>query len=141
MATSGTEGIRPGSGAEDFFAEVEESGTLPRGVDVRDAASGVLCTLALRLTAGEAGDFFSSLPPGLRTVVQTCQVHRDTPSQLFGREEFVRKVAHHCGIREDQAAPLVRTVLYAVRRRLPEGEVRGVEGQLPKDLKELWLGA
>jgi uncharacterized protein (DUF2267 family) len=32
-------------------------------------------------------------------------------------------------------------VLAAVRRRLPEGEVHGVEGQLPKELKELWLGA
>ncbi len=135
------EGIRPGTSADDFFAEVEGSGTLPPGVDARDAASGVLCTLALRLSAGEAGDFFDSLPAGLKSVVRSCAVHRDTPSQLFGKEEFVRKVAHHCGIREDQAGPLARTVLDAVRRRLPEGEVHGVEGQLPKDLKELWLGA
>lgn len=141
MATGGTEGIRPGSGAEDFFAEVEGSGNLPAGVDVRDAASGVLCTLALRLSAGEAGDFFDALPPGLRSVVATCSLHRDTASQLFGREEFIRKVAHHCRIREDQAEPLARTVLHAVRRRLPEGEIHGVEGQLPKELKEFWLGA
>jgi uncharacterized protein (DUF2267 family) len=141
MATSGTEGIQPGSGADEFFRELQESGTLPAGVDARDAASGVLCTLALRLSAGEAGDFFDSLPPGLRGVVQSCSLHRDTASQLFGRDEFLRKIAHHCGIRVEEAGPLARTVLAAVRRRLPEGEVHGVEGQLPKELKELWLGA
>lgn len=140
MATIGSEGVGPAPGSE-FFAEIEESGTLPAGVDVRDAASGVLCTLALRISAGEAGDFFDSLPSGLRGLLRSCSLHRDTPSQLFGRDEFVRKVAHHCRIAEEQAAPLARTVLHAVRRRLPEGEIHGVEGQLPKDLKEFWLEA
>lgn len=138
--TQGQEAV--GAESQRLFSEIETSGALPEGVDARSAVGGVLCTLALRLTAGEARDFIASLPDDVRPLLRACTPHRapkhDEAGQLFGKEEFVRKVAHHFKIDEEEAEPLARAVLRATRTRISEGELHGVEGQLPKELKELW---
>lgn len=139
IGTSTDEQLSPE--AEEFFAEIEGSGALPSGLDARKAASGVLCTLSLRLTRGEYRDFAASLPHGIQRLLLPCEPHKDQPGQLFDREEFLRKVAHHCRIREDEAEPVARAVLHAARTRIREGEQLGVGGQLPKELKELWMNA
>lgn len=124
--------------ADALLREVETSGALPPGVSADAAVSGVLCTLAMRLSGGEASDFFAALPQGIRPLLRTCTLHQGITAQLFDRAGFVRKVAHHFGVDDDAAEPLARAVLRATRARISEGELHGVEGQLPKELKELW---
>ncbi|WP_373048775.1 DUF2267 domain-containing protein [Vulgatibacter sp.] len=130
--------VRLHESAEELLRDVEASGALPEGVTAEAAVSGVLCTLAMRLTGGEASNFFASLPDGIRPLLRTCTLHQDQAAQLFDKPAFIRKVAHHFGLGDDDAEPIARAVLRATRARIPTGELHGVEGQLPKDLKELW---
>lgn len=138
----GAAGAAPGeernAEADALLREVETSGALPPGVSADAAVSAVLCTLAMRLSGGEASDFFAALPEGIRPLMRTCTLHQGISAQLFDKAGFVRKVAHHFGVRDEQAEPLARAVLRATRTRISEGELHGVEGQLPKELKELW---
>ena len=131
-------GAQRSADADALLREVEASGALPQGVNADAAVSAVLCTLAMRLSGGEASDFFEALPSGIRPLLRTCTVHQGITAQLFDKAGFVRKVAHHFGVGEEQAEPVVRAVLRATRTRISEGELHGVEGQLPKELKELW---
>jgi len=56
------EGTIAGTAGEELLREVEASGALPEGIRAEDAVSGVLDTLATRLTAGEAHGVEGQLP-------------------------------------------------------------------------------
>src|SRR5260370_33493708 len=58
--------------------------------------------------------------------------------QVFDRQEFIRRVAEHLHIPDEQAELIVRAVFAAIQQ-LP-GELE-VEGHLPSDLQELWDSA
>lgn len=121
-----------------FFRDIEQSATLPEGVDAERAASAVLCTLMMRVTGGEAREFVESMPPPLSRRLRRCIDHRDEQPRKFDRAEFLSFVADHLGVEIDQAERISRAVFAAVREDLPQREVDDVETQLPRDLAELW---
>jgi uncharacterized protein (DUF2267 family) len=131
------------SWAEDMSeleAELEAQGVWPPGLHGRAAVSAVLCVLAQRLTGGEAQDLVASLPKGLRPLVDGCVRYPLDRAQAFNRAEFLRRVAARLHVPGPQAEAVTRVVFAAVRPRLPHVEVDDVASQLPRDLKDLWLG-
>lgn len=121
-----------------FYDFVERMATMPLGVTAPAAVAAALCTLALRLSGGEARHLTDSLPPALRTLLQQCQAGRKEPPETFSREELLRRIASQLGISPAEAELLARDVFAATRRVLDEKVVRDVESQLPRDLRDLW---
>ncbi|MCZ7681604.1 MAG: DUF2267 domain-containing protein [Sandaracinaceae bacterium] len=119
---------------------LERTGALPSETTPTRAVAAVLCTLAMRLSRGEARALAGWLPPELRGFIRPCATHggHDEP-EVFDREELVRRVAGQLGATEEQAERITRAVFAKVRGGLPEHEARNVASQLPKDIQALWL--
>ncbi|MCZ7685915.1 MAG: DUF2267 domain-containing protein [Sandaracinaceae bacterium] len=123
-----------------YVDALEGTGSLPTGTTPARAVAAVLCTLAMRLSRGEARALAGWLPPELRGFIRPCATHggHDEP-EVFDREELVRRVAGQLGATEEQAERITRAVFAKVRGELPEHEARNVASQLPKDIQALWL--
>lgn len=124
--------------AERFFREIRDSGVLPEDMSASDAASAVLCTLAMRLSGGEAVDLVESLPPRLQALLVRCPRHRRENAEPFDRETFLHHVARHLDVGFAASVDISRAVFAALRRVLPDEEIFDIESQLPRDLVELW---
>ncbi len=121
--------------------EIERSVALPSGVTSIDAFSAVMCTLAARVSGGEARELAAGLPATLRGVVERCSLHRAEESEVFDRDELLRRVAAHLSLEPAEVEPIVRAVWGAASRVLPEKATRDVASQLPVDLRALWDGS
>ena len=121
--------------------EIAEETELPEGVTSSDAFSAVMCTVAQRISGGEARELLLGLPATLRGLVERCALHRAEESEVFGGEELGRRVAVHLRIEPAQAEPIVRAVFGAVKRVLPTKANFDIGSQLPVDLRELWESA
>jgi uncharacterized protein (DUF2267 family) len=121
-----------------FFGAIEQSGALPSGVSAKQAGAAVLRTLARRLSAGEVRAVQSSIVPELAALFQRPATHTEEPGETFGRKEFIDYVAQELHAREDEAEPIARRVLLALRAELPPQKIHDIESQLPKDLVNLW---
>ncbi len=119
---------------------VAESARLPAALTVEAAVSGVMCVLSERLTAGEATDLFSSIPPAIAPMFELCTLHRKfMPTSKIDRAEFLTKVADHLGVTPAHAELVSSAVFTAIRAELPADVVMSVAAQLPHGIKELWL--
>jgi uncharacterized protein (DUF2267 family) len=123
----------------DIYATIERSGALPAGIDGAEAFMAVMCIFAQRLSGGEARNVLFALPNTVRPLVGTCMLHRDERATPFGAGGLLARVAEHLGATREQAEPLVRAVFAAVKHWLPDKDVADAAGQLPDDLKALWL--
>jgi uncharacterized protein (DUF2267 family) len=121
-----------------FYDFLERTAAMPLGMTAPAAASAVLCTLASRLSGGEARHLMGSLPPALHALLMECQSGRKEPGEAFGRAEFLRRVANQLGISVIEAEVLARDVFAGVRRLVDPKVVHDVESQLPRDMRELW---
>ncbi|MBX3261776.1 MAG: DUF2267 domain-containing protein [Labilithrix sp.] len=121
--------------------EIERSVALPPGVASIDAFSAVMCALAARVSGGEARELAAGLPVTLRGVVERCTLHRGEESEVFDRDELLRRVAAHLSIDPAEAEPIVRAVFDAVKRVLPEKATTDIASQLSVDLRALWEGS
>jgi len=121
--------------------EIAERTRLPEGVTSCDAFSAVMCTLAQRVSGGEARELLLGLPATMRGLVERCARHRSEESDVFGREELLRRVAIHLRTEPAGAEPIVCAVFGAVKRVLPGKATFDIGSQLPVDLRELWEGA
>lgn len=126
------------AGMDTFLDEVRAG--LPGDVDAEQACTAVLCTIIQRLTGGEAQDFMEELPPEAQRLVRPCEEHvgRAEP-ELFGKADFFRRIGHHLAVEPLVAERVAAVVMAAARKHLPRWEQVGVAGQLPQELKELWL--
>jgi uncharacterized protein (DUF2267 family) len=124
-----------------FLRDIEATIVLPANVSAADAATAVTCVLTSRLTGGEAGDVLEVLPVSVHALLRRCERHARAPAEAFSREDFLRRVAEHLGVREADAERIVLAVFSALRARLPLKEVEDVASQLPKGLKQLWRQA
>lgn len=122
-----------------LIAEIEQSGILPPGVTGAGALSSVLCTLALRLSRGEAVHLNESLPGALRPLVQACALHRQERGQVFNRIGMRQRVGRHLGVDERHAQRIIETVFAVVQQVLPDDVSQHVADQLPEDLRALWV--
>ncbi|RKH25723.1 DUF2267 domain-containing protein [Corallococcus praedator] len=120
-----------------FLDEIQSDAVMhSQGLDAREAASAVMCTLARRLSEGEDVKLFRALSGGIgEEILGACTVHLGpSRARRIGRDEFMTDVADHLKIKVDQAARVVAAVFTAVRDRIPEEEVAAVASQLPADL-------
>lgn len=124
--------------AAKVYDHIEASGTLPDGVTAKEAVVAVLCTLSRRISAGEAEQLRSEMPPDLIAVLEPCTSHRDEQPEVFGLDDFVHRVAQHLDTTDGQAAAVARHVFAALQADYPSREADDVESQLPADLKRLW---
>jgi hypothetical protein len=126
--------------AEDFFRAIRESGALPRGLDVDEAASAVLCTLLGRLDLEQAREVLDCLPPTICERIGRCPIHGGSVAEPFDASEFLRRIAGHLQITQDVARPIASAVLQALRGQLPPHPAGVVDRELPRDLQKLWRG-
>ena len=59
--------------------------------------------------------------------------HREAPTEVFDRGEFLRRVGDHVIVSEQESERLTRAVFEAIRMWLPGCDVREVAIQLPED--------
>ncbi len=128
---------REGS-AEDFFRAIDESGTLPSGVDAREAAAAVTCVLLARLDLEQGREILDVLPPEVTAAISECPIHGGAPGEAFGKAAFLERVARHLQLAPAVVETPASAVLHAVRAQLPPQLARTVEHQLPGDLRALW---
>jgi uncharacterized protein (DUF2267 family) len=117
---------------------IERSGVLPAGVSAAEAAAATLCALSLRVSADEVRELTRFLPGDVSKLVRPCARHREAPTEVFDRREFLRRVGEHLVISEQESERLTRAVFEAVRMWLPGRDLREVAIQLPDDLRDLW---
>jgi len=130
---------REGS-AEDFFHAIEQSGTLPPGIEVEEAARAVSCAVLARLDLEQARLVLDALPPPVVARMGRCPIHGGAVSEAFDGATLVRRVAEHLQIGEGSAELLAAAVFRALRAQLPPHPNAAVESQLPSDLQDLWRG-
>jgi uncharacterized protein (DUF2267 family) len=98
----------------------------------RDAAEravrATLITLAERISAGEARDLASQLPPQLAPWLNV-----DERSERFDVDEFLRRVAERSGADEEAALQRARSVLAVLGQAIAPSELDDVGSELPKD--------
>lgn len=128
---------RPDS-AESFLHGIESTLELPADIEPADAVSAVLCILTQRLSGGEARHIRDANLPIFQSLLRTCPSHGEMP-EVFGVEEFLKRVGDHLHIDRDTAESVTRKIFGAVKAYLPSQEIQHVISQLPRDLQEVWL--
>jgi uncharacterized protein (DUF2267 family) len=126
---------------QQFLRDVEAAVALPPHVSPALAAVTTICTLTMRLSAGEARDLLETLPCSLHQLLQPCERLQPEAGEPFNREEFLTRVAQTLLVREPDSERIALAVFGALRARLPVKEVQDVASQLPHALKNLWLEA
>ena len=124
--------------AAELFDEITESGDLPVGIEAREAASAVLCTLLGRLELGQARRVLDALGPAVEQAIGRCPIHGGGRGERFNADDLVRRVGEHFQLAPDAVEPMTASVLHAVRRQLPPQVAALVEDQLPRALRDLW---
>ena len=124
--------------AEDFFHAIEQSGTLPMGVDAREAATAVMCVTLARLDLEQAREVLDALPAGVTAAITECPIHGGEPGEAFGKAIFLERIARHLQLAPDAVERLTSAVIRAVRAELPPRAEATIERQLPADLRSLW---
>ncbi|MCE9668445.1 DUF2267 domain-containing protein [Myxococcus stipitatus] len=112
------------------------------GIDrerAEQAAESVLCTLEQRLIGSEAEDLEAQLPRKVRDLLQRCPRHEGLPPRKFKMLEFIQMVADDLDTTPNEAERLTRAVFLTVREHISEGEADDVIGQLPGDMRTLWV--
>ncbi|MCP3063429.1 DUF2267 domain-containing protein [Myxococcus sp. K38C18041901] len=121
-----------------FIRDLEARAGVDRALAER-AAESVLCTLEQRLMGGEVKDLEAQLPQKVRDMLQRCPRHEGLPPRKFKMLEFVQRVADDLDTTPNEAERLCRAVFVTVREHISEGEADDVMGQLPADLRALWI--
>jgi uncharacterized protein (DUF2267 family) len=104
-----------------------------------DALEGVMSTFSQHVSGGEARYLWQALPAPIRALLESCLIHRDEPARRFGRDELLTRVAEHLHVSIGDAERIASAVLHAISCRLPPKEVVDVAGQLPLELRDLWM--
>jgi len=123
-----------------IFQQIERSGVLPAELSASEAASAVLCLLSLRLGGKEARSMAGNLPLTLRRIVRQGMTRRTERPDIFGREEFIQRLAEELQMTTESAEAVSRAVFSAVQAEFPMAETASIAAQLPRDLKDFWAG-
>jgi uncharacterized protein (DUF2267 family) len=111
---------------------VEEVAGISRE-EAERATRATLCTLAERITRGEAEDIAAFLPKELRGLLTWAR----EPAEAFNLGEFLRRIAERAGVDERRAYEYARAVFAALGVAVAPGEVRDMASQLPKEYEPL----
>lgn len=121
-----------------FFLRDLEAKGLERKL-AEQAIQSVLCVMEQRLLSDEARHMEAQLPRKVVGLLERCEKHQDRPYRKFGREEFLGMVAEDLNVGWDEAERITCAVLSTVREHISEGEAEDVLGQLPQELRALWM--
>jgi uncharacterized protein (DUF2267 family) len=140
MANQGAQGGRAhlDVATQRIIEHIEQADGLPMKLRTAKTAAAVLCVMSRRMSKGHAQEMTESLPESLGALVQPCVEHHGSHTEMFDRAEFLRLLAEHLKIDENEAEICARAVLRAVHAVLPQGELEHVRNQLPNELWELW---
>jgi uncharacterized protein (DUF2267 family) len=131
----------PHGAPERVRSSVAARSALSPELSVDDAIAAVMCLLTERLTAGEAHDLLEALPKEVRPFFERCVVHREgEPVRKLDHAEFLDRVAEHLAVTPAHAERICHAVFEAIRAELSDEVVANVGQQLPRGLKQLWLG-
>ncbi len=107
----------------------------------KHATAAVFHALRDRLTPDEADQVVAQLPFELKTVWEEGEKSERRPLKM-NREEFFERVRRETGVTStQQARRMTLAVFAALKAQLSPGEAEDVLGQLPRDLKEVWVEA
>lgn len=123
---------------EEYLADLRSGGVLGE-IDPEVATRAVLGAFLRRVSGKEAARLVVELPAGLRALLRDLSPPVDLDAAHFSRDELTRKVASALTVEEPEAEAIVRTVLAAIRVQCSEERAGYLAGQLPADLRDVWL--
>jgi uncharacterized protein (DUF2267 family) len=139
VASKNPTGTDDESTALGLLRQMEDEELLPEHVRPEDALFVVTCVCRQRLTRGEADHLVEALPRAVQRLVVGCTRRYGEQPEVFGRGEFVARVARHLDITDQQAQRVSAEVLRLIQQFLPEQNIQQVASQLPADIRALWL--
>ncbi|MFI0416724.1 DUF2267 domain-containing protein [Spongiactinospora sp. 9N601] len=125
---------------DQFIGQVQARARLPDRAHAERACRATLETLGERVPEGLADNLAAQLPHEIGENLRRTEVHGGMGSGMgFDRHEFIRRVADRAGVKETQAAYLVRVVM-EVAGEATTGRVLDKVGEsLPADIRPLVL--
>jgi uncharacterized protein (DUF2267 family) len=123
-----------------FLDAIALQGRLPDHVSPATAASVTMCTLVTRLTPGQAHQLLMAFPPTIQALFQPCVAHRHGAVAMLDDAGFLQRIAERLDLAPAHAELLADCVFRAARAQLPLAMIEHVARQLPRDLRDLWLG-
>lgn len=111
---------------DEFLAKVREHGEYADQSEAQRTTRIVLGLLAQRLIDGERKDLAAQLPGELQDVVLTAG-----PQEVFGVEEFLRRLARDLSATEETARWDASAVLTTLAEAISGGELNQILTQLP----------
>lgn len=111
---------------DEFLAKVREHGEYADQAEAERAARAVLGLLGQRLVDGERKDLAAQLPGELQSAVLTAD-----PTEAFGVEEFLRRLAQQLSATEQTAQWDASAVLTTLAEAVSGGELNQILTQLP----------
>jgi uncharacterized protein (DUF2267 family) len=100
------------------------------------ALLSVLEPIVRRLTPDEAEDLIAQLPS---LIQPTLRAQASGPDKSITRETIEAELIKRVGVMPDRAAELLSVVGAAVAHAVSPGQIQDVQGQLPKNLREIFL--
>ncbi|MEU1759568.1 DUF2267 domain-containing protein [Micromonospora sp. NPDC005257] len=117
----------------EFYARVSARAGVPVET-ARALTEATLRTLAERISGGEADDLSAHVAHELRPLLARARV--DDP-EVFGYDEFLRRVAERSGATPSDAERGARAVLQALHRVVGPAQFNRALSQLPREIAEL----
>jgi uncharacterized protein (DUF2267 family) len=118
------------------YAEFLEAVEKRAGMPVTEAANVIratLTTLTERISGGEARDLATQLPEEFRGYL-----HKEVDfAEQLDLVEFLNEVGVRAGTDDDRSAEVARAVLTTLREAVSAEDLKGLESELPKDVRRL----
>ncbi|WP_446215117.1 DUF2267 domain-containing protein [Micromonospora sp. IBHARD004] len=118
------------------YAEFLEAVGQRAGMPAAEAANVIratLTTLAERISGGEARDLAAQLPEEFRGYL-----HKELDfGERLDLVEFLNEVRARTGMDDQRAAEGARAVLATLREAVSAEELKDLESELPKDIRQL----
>jgi uncharacterized protein (DUF2267 family) len=123
---------------DDFIGQVQNRARLASRGDAERASRATLETLAERVPEGLADNLAAQLPHEIGEHLRRTEIFAGAGTgERFSRQDFIARVAERAGVREQQAAYLIRTVTEVVDEATQGGIMDNVAESLPADIRQL----
>ncbi|MEW2221087.1 DUF2267 domain-containing protein [Streptomyces sp. NPDC006990] len=123
---------------DEFLAQVRDRGGYADQNEAREATEAVLTVLAQRIGADEAQDLADQLPAPLDLPLRGSGADADTSGEVFGLDEFHRRVADRSRSQPETAKQHAAAVLSTLPQAVSAGQIRHVRTQLPDEFGPLF---
>jgi uncharacterized protein (DUF2267 family) len=123
---------------DEFIGQVQNRARLSSRGDAERACRATLETLAERVPEGLADNLAAQLPHEIGEHLRRTEIFAGAGTgERFSRQDFIARVAQRAGVREQQAAYLIRTVTEVMDEATQGGVVGKVAESLPADIRQL----